>query len=204
MAFVQDINARVRSVPPVAIYMVGAVPALWLFAQAAMGWLGADPVKALERGLGLWALKLIVAGLCITPLRRFAGVNLVGWRRAVGVLAFSYLVLHLLSWVVLDMGLLWGQVLADIARRPYVTMGMAGFLMLLPLAATSNNLAVRRLGATRWRKLHRLVYPAALAGAVHYIWLVKAWPVGPFVYLAAILVLLALRVAHRQPVRVLA
>lgn len=203
MTLAQEINTRVRPVPPVAIYIVGAVPAAWLFAQAVLGWLGADPVKGLERGLGLWALKLIVAGLCITPLRRFAGVNLIKFRRAVGVLAFSYVVLHLLTWVVLDMGLLWGQMLADIAKRPYVTMGMAGFLMLLPLAVTSNNLSVRRLGGARWQKLHRLVYPAALAGAIHYIWLVKAWPVEPFAYLAAILALLSLRVM-RKPARVTA
>lgn len=193
MGLAERINAAARRVPPYTIYMAGLLPVLWLFWQGAAGALGADPVKAIERELGETALQLLVAGLCITPLRRFAGVNLLKFRRAVGLTAFGYVLVHFLTWLVLDMGLLVDQALADIVKRPYVTAGMAGFVMLVPLAFTSNDRAVRGLGAARWRALHRLVYPAALAGAVHYLWLVKSWPLEPFLYLGAILILLALR-----------
>jgi sulfoxide reductase heme-binding subunit YedZ len=193
MGVVERINALARRVPACTIYMGGLAPVLWLFWQGAAGGLGADPVKAIERELGETALQLLVAGLCITPLRRLAGVNLLKFRRALGLTAFGYVLVHFLTWVVLDMGLLLGQALADIVKRPYVTVGMAGLVLLLPLALTSNDWSVRRLGAARWRKLHRLVYAAALAGAVHYLWLVKSWPLEPFLYLGAILFLLALR-----------
>ncbi len=174
------------------------LPAIWLFWLALTGGLGVEPVGALERALGEKALQLIVLGLAITPLRRFAGVNLLKFRRAIGLSAFFYVVLHLMAWVVLDMGLLWSQMGADILKRPYVTIGMAGFLLLIPLALTSNNWSVRRLGAQAWGRLHKLTYLAALAGGVHYLWLVKAWPVEPFVYLAAILGLLALRTVQTR------
>jgi sulfoxide reductase heme-binding subunit YedZ len=170
--------------------------------QGATGALGVDPVKEIEHRLGLWALKLLILGLCITPLRRFAGLNLVKFRRAIGVSAFCFAMLHLLSWLVLDMGLLWRQALADIAKRPYITIGMAAFLLLVPLAVTSNNWSIRRLGVWRWQRIHMLVYPAVLVGAVHYLWLVKAWPLEPFVYLGVTILLLAVRaIPRRRPHR---
>ncbi|MCY1128767.1 protein-methionine-sulfoxide reductase heme-binding subunit MsrQ [Frigidibacter sp. RF13] len=193
MGPVQRINGWLRAVPAWTLYVAGALPPAWLFYLAAIGRLGADPVKGLERQMGEWALMLMVAVLAVTPLRRFLGLNLLKFRRAMGLLAFFYVLGHFLVWALLDMGLLWSQILADIVKRPYVTIGMAGLLMLVPLAVTSNNRSIRRLGAARWQKLHRLTYPAALAGAVHYIWLVKSWPLEPFVYLALILLLLAAR-----------
>lgn len=193
------VNAQARRVPTWPVYALGALIPAWLFWQGVTGGLGADPVKGLERELGLLGLKLIVAGLCITPLRRHAGVNLLKFRRAIGLLAFFYILLHFLTWVGLDMGLQLSQALGDIFKRPYVTIGMAGLLLLLPLAVTSNNWSVRRLGAGRWQKLHRLTYAAALAGAVHYLWLVKAWPLEPFLYLLAILGLLSLRLRQKRP-----
>ena len=192
------INAAARRVPPGAIYALALLPLAWLVGAAATGGLGIDPVKEMEHRLGLWGLQLLVAGLCVTPLRRFAGVNLIRFRRAIGLVAFAYILLHLLVWLVLDMGLLWEQALKDIVKRPYVTMGMAGFAALVPLAATSNDGSLRRLGPVRWRRLHRLTYLAALAGGVHYLWLVKSWPLEPFLYLGAILALLGLRVLPRR------
>lgn len=192
------VNAQARRVPTWPVYALGALIPAWLFWQGVTGGLGADPVKGLERELGLLGLKLIVAGLCITPLRRHAGVNLLKFRRAIGLLAFFYILLHFLTWVGLDMGLQLSQALGDIFKRPYVTIGMAGLLLLLPLAVTSNNWSVRQLGAVRWQKLHRLTYAAALAGAVHYIWLVKSWPLEPFLYLVAILGLLSLRLRQKR------
>lgn len=187
-----------RPVPAWTLYVAGALPVLWLVWAAGTGGLGIDPVKEMEHRLGLWGLQLLVAGLCVTPLRRFAGVNLIRFRRAIGLVAFAYIFLHLLVWLVLDMGMLWDQTLKDIAKRPYVTMGMAGFAALVPLALTSNDWSLRRLGAARWRRLHRLTYFAVLAGGVHYLWLVKAWPLEPFLYLGAILALLGLRMVPRR------
>ncbi|MGB3147199.1 MAG: protein-methionine-sulfoxide reductase heme-binding subunit MsrQ [Paracoccaceae bacterium] len=197
MAALASINKVLRLVPPPVIYGAGLAWSAWLFWQATTGALGVDPVKGLEHALGKQGLQLLLAGLCITPLRRFAGVNLLRFRRAVGLTAFYYIILHFLSWLVLDMGLLFSQALGDIAKRPYVTIGMASLLLLLPLAVTSNDWMVRRLGALRWQRLHRLTYPAVILGALHYVWLVKAWPLEPFVYLGLALGLVALRL--RRP-----
>ncbi len=198
MHLADAVNRSLRRVPAWPIYIVGAVLPLWLLWQAVTGGLGVDPVRTIEHTLGLWALKLIVAVLAVTPLRRFAGINLIRYRRAIGLVAFSYVVLHLLAWIVLDMGLLWAQALKDIAKRPYVTLGMTGLVLMIPLAVTSNDWAVRQLGGVRWRQLHRLTYPAALAGAIHYLWLVKTWQVAPVLYFLAVLALLGLRVIPRK------
>lgn len=189
---VDRVNGLARKVPTWAVYIVLLLPVGWMVWKAQAGMLGADPVKALEHELGETALQLLIAGLAITPLRRFAGLNLLRFRRAVGVVAFLYVALHLAVWVALDMSLLWGQMWADVIKRPYITIGMAGFLLLVPLAATSNNWSVRRLGPA-WRRLHKLVYAAALLGALHFVWLVKGIQIEPLLYLATILTLLALR-----------
>ena len=179
--------------------MLGPLPALWWVWQGFTGGLGVEPIKALEHELGLFALKLLVAVLAVTPLRRFAGVALIKYRRALGVMCFVYVVLHLLVWLGLDVqipALIW----ADIVKRPYITIGMAAFALLIPLAATSNNWSVRKLGR-RWRSLHKLTYPAVLLGAVHFILLRKGFQLEPLVYLAIILALLGLRYlpARRKP-----
>lgn len=189
----EALNGWLRRLPAWPIYIVGPLPAVFLFWQGVTGTLGPDPVKAIEHQTGLYALQLIIAGLAVTPLRRFAGVNLLKFRRAIGIMAFVYVSLHLLTWVVLDMGLYLTQALGDVIKRPYITLGMTAFLMLVPLVATSNDRAFRRLGAQHWRKLHRLTYPAAVLAAVHFVWLVKAWPLEPFLYLGAVPGLLALR-----------
>ena len=184
---------RQPTVPDWPLYPLGFIPAVWLFIQAVTDNLGADPAKALERGLGEWALRLIILGLAITPLRQVAGINWVRYRRAIGLLAFFYVLLHLITYMVLDQGLDWAAIGADILRRPYITIGMLGFLLLLPLALTSTNAMIRRLGGVRWRRLHRLVYPAAFAGAAHYLLLVKSWPLEPIIYALIVLALLVWR-----------
>ena len=189
----QTINQRLRRVPAWPVYLVGAVPFALIVLQIVSGDLGADPVKTIERALGAWGLKFIVAGLCVTPLRWATGISLIKYRRAIGLLAFFYVALHLTTWVVLDLQFRWAEIGADLTKRPYIIIGMIGFLALLPLAVTSNNLSVRRMGAAAWQKLHRLTYVAALAGAIHYMMLVKAWPLEPMLYLGAVLVLLAVR-----------
>ncbi|WP_299735444.1 protein-methionine-sulfoxide reductase heme-binding subunit MsrQ [uncultured Roseobacter sp.] len=191
MTVVDHINAFARRVPTWGLYILCLLPVPWLLYLAQTGGLGREPIKALEHELGEIALQLLIIGLTITPLRRLLGVNLLKFRRALGLLAFTYVALHLLVWLVLDVGIL-SQIWADIIKRPYITIGMAGFILLLPLAVTSNNWSVRKLGAG-WRKLHRLSYLAVLLGGVHYIMLTKTWAAEPLLYMAAILGLLALR-----------
>ncbi len=187
----QAINQGARRVPTWVLYIVGAVPPIWLFIAGLTGGLGVDPVKAMEHQMGEWALWLLIAGLCITPLRRFAGINLLRFRRAIGLLAFFYIVGHLLVWLVLDVQIL-SQIWRDILKRPYITIGMAAFVLLIPLAVTSNNFSIRKMGA-RWRQLHKLVYLAAVLGAVHFVMLVKGFQYEPLIYLGVVLALLALR-----------
>lgn len=189
----QRINGALRVVPAWVLYPLGLLPVIWLFWQGAAGSLGADPVKAVERELGLLGLQLIVAGLCISPLRWVTGINLIRYRRAVGLVAFFYVALHLAVWVVLDLQLRWGEIWGDISKRPYIIVGFAGFLALVPLAVTSNNLSIRKLGPKTWQAIHRLTYLAAIAGAVHFLWLVKAWPVEPILYLSAVVLLVGWR-----------
>lgn len=191
MALVETLNSTLRRVPVWPVYVLGLVPMVWLFWQGATGGLGPEPIKALEHRYGLIGLQLLVAGLCVSPLRRFAGINLIRFRRAVGLLAFFYVAAHLLVWLALDLRsvtLIW----QDIVKRPYITIGMLGFLCLVPLALTSNNWSVRRLGP-RWRRLHRLTYVAVPLGAVHFVMLAKGWQLEPLAYLAGVLGLLALR-----------
>ncbi|MGR3616999.1 MAG: protein-methionine-sulfoxide reductase heme-binding subunit MsrQ [Paracoccaceae bacterium] len=185
------VNAFLRRVPSWILYPAGVLPAVWLFYLGLTGGLGVDPVKALEHEYGKLALQLLLAGLAITPLRRIAGLNFIKFRRAIGLLAFFYVTCHLMVWLFLDVQLI-GQIWADIVKRPYITIGMLGFAALLPLAITSNNRSVRRLGP-RWRKLHQLTYAAVLLGAVHYLMLVKGFQLEPLLYLGIAISLLALR-----------
>ena len=191
-------NRAARRVPVWTVYVGLMLPAPWLFWQAATGGLGFEPIEALEHRLGEFALQLLIAGLAVTPLRRFAGVNLLRFRRALGLACFFYLCLHLLVWLLLDVQDP-ARIVADILKRPYITVGMAGFALLVPLAVTSTDRAVRRLGP-RWRRLHRLVYPAALLGGLHYAMLAKGFQPAPLVYLGMILALLALRMKARRRV----
>ena len=200
MDIVGNLNSAFREIPAWTIYVVGAVWASWLFYLGLTGGLGAEPINALEREYGEVALKLMVVGLVVTPLRKYTGVNLLKFRRAIGVTAFFFVLAHFSVWAVLDIGSL-GRVWADILKRPYVTIGMASFLMLIPLAITSNNTMVKRLGAASWRQLHKLTYPAALLGAIHYIWLVKGFQIEPLVYLSIILGLLTVRCKASQRLR---
>lgn len=180
-----------------AIYVAGMLPAVWYLTLGLMDQLGADPQKSLERLLGLWALRFLILCLAITPLRRLGGPNLVRYRRAVGLLAFYYAALHLLVYLVLDQGLDFPSIWADIVKRPYITVGMLAFAILAPLAATSNAPMIRRLGGATWQRLHRAVYVAAAAAAVHFVMVVKAWPPEPLIYASLVAALLLVRLYFR-------
>jgi methionine sulfoxide reductase heme-binding subunit len=189
---IQTLNAALRKVPPWTLYVAGAGWAAWLFWLGLTGGLGVEPITKLEHRYGELAINLLVAGLAVTPLRRHLGLNLMPFRRAIGVLTFFFLLAHVLVWAVLDVQTL-SRVWADILERPYITIGMAGFVLLIPLGLTSNDWSVRRLGGAAWRRLHKLVYPAAILGALHYIWLAKGFQFEPLLYMGAILALLAAR-----------
>lgn len=196
---IDRVNGLARKVPNWAVYAIYAAPAPVFFYMAATGRMGAEPISALQREYGAIALQLLIIGLCISPLRRHLRVNLLKFRRAFGLLAFFYVLLHLLVWAVLDVQSL-ERVWADVVKRPYITIGMTAFVLMLPLVVTSNNRAVRWLGP-RWRRLHRLTYAVVLLGAVHFIWLRKGVQIEPLAYLVVIMALLALRVDFRRLMR---
>jgi sulfoxide reductase heme-binding subunit YedZ len=185
------VNTVTRKLPTWPVYLLGALYPVWLLYQGLTGGLGVDPVKVMEHSLGEAGLQLLILGLVVTPLRKFTGITLLKFRRSIGLLAFFYIFLHLLVWLVLDVQIL-SQIWADILKRPYITIGMAGFVLMLPLVVTSNNWSVRRLGR-RWNRLHKLTYGVALLGGLHFVMLVKGFQIEPLVYAAVILVLLALR-----------
>jgi sulfoxide reductase heme-binding subunit YedZ len=195
------INQLLRKVPTWLVYIVGLIPVPLFLYLAQTGGLGREPIKALEHELGELALKLIIVGLAITPLRKVVGLNLIKFSRSIGVLAFTYVALHLLVWLVLDVGIL-SQIWADILKRPYITIGMVGFVVMIPLAVTSNNWSVKRLGG-KWRRLHQLTYVAAALGGLHFIMIAKGIQLEPLIYMAVILSLLAYRLPMfaRKPAR---
>jgi sulfoxide reductase heme-binding subunit YedZ len=160
--------------------------------------LGPNPVEALIHSLGSWGLRLLLLTLCVRPAAMLLHQpRLMRLRRTIGLFAFAYLALHFLSWLVIDRALDLPGIVADLAKRPYVTVGFTALLLLLPLAVTSTDAWMRRLGG-RWQTLHRLVYPAALLGCLHFLWLVKADWREPALYLALLAVLMAWRWRRRS------
>ena len=194
MSTVRAINNALCRVPVWPFYILGFIPMAWELYLAVTNQLGADPVKALEHSLGLTALQLIIATLCVTPLCHFTKINLVRFRRMIGLMAFYYALAHFAVYLFLDLQLLWGQIWDDLIKRPYIMLGTFSLVTMLPLALTSNNRVRRKMGPLRWRKLHWLVYPCAAAAAAHYVWLVKSWPMQPLVYAGIVAALLAWRV----------
>jgi sulfoxide reductase heme-binding subunit YedZ len=189
-----------RFVKP-ALFLLCSLPLAWIAARAfelgGLG-LGANPIDELQDRLGEWGLRLLLATLCVTPLAvSLRKPWLLGVRRMLGLFAFTYLVLHFLTWLVLDQWFDLAAIAADIAKRPYITVGFTAFLLLVPLAVTSTAGWMRRLGR-RWHRLHRLVYPAAILGCAHFWWQVKADWREPAAYAAVLLVLLGWRVRRAR------
>ena len=193
----RSINGALRRVPTWPVYLIGALPPFWYLYLGFTGGLGVEPIKELEHRLGLLGLQMLIATLAVTPLRRFTGISLLKYRRALGLLAFYYITCHLLVWLVLDVQIL-DEIWADIVKRPYITIGMAGFVLLIPLALTSNNLSVRKMGPMAWKRLHQLFYVAAILGSLHYVMLVKGWQIEPLLYMGAIIGLLVMRIEVRR------
>ena len=186
--------------PTWAVYLVLMLPGIWTTALAFTGGLGADPARTLEHTLGIWALRLLLVGLAVTPLRQITGLTLVRFRRVIGLAAFTYVTMHLLTYLVFDIGLEWNTLVRDILRRPYITIGMLAFVLLVPLAITSTNAMIRKLGPKAWNRLHKLVYLTAILGAVHYLLLLKTIQITPLIYLGIGVVLVGWRfLPSRKP-----
>ena len=189
------LSPRGREISIWLLYALGFIPGLWGFYQGATGQIAGDPVRVFEHLLGLWALRFLCLGLAVTPLRDLAGINLIAWRRALGLLAFWYVLAHFTVYLTLDRGLQFGTILADIAKRPYITLGMAGLLMLVPLAITSNRWSIQRLGS-RWNKLHKLVYPILIVSVLHYALSLKSITAEPVFYIVTATLLLGYRLVR--------
>jgi methionine sulfoxide reductase heme-binding subunit len=158
---------------------------------------GSNPIKAGEHFYGQWTLRFLVATLSITPLRSLLGLPWLGrHRRRLGLFAFAYLMLHWLTYALLDVQLDWGELKTDLAKRPYIMVGMLALVLMVPLAATSSAAAIRRLGGVLWSRLHRLVYLVATLGVVHYWMSVKRDITGPLAYAAVFAVLFVHRIAR--------
>jgi sulfoxide reductase heme-binding subunit YedZ len=190
------------------VWLAALAPLAGLIGRFLTDSLGANPIDFVTDTLGRWTLRILLASLAMTPLRILTGW---GWpitlRRLLGLFAFAYAVMHFSVWVVLDFFFDWELMAADIVKRPYITVGMTALLLLTPLAATSTAGMIRRLGGRGWRRLHRLVYVAAILGVVHYLWLAKVGVRTPWIYAAVLALLLGIRVVDavrrrsRRPVR---
>lgn len=187
------------SLAKIALFPIALLPAAVLVWQTVFGDLGPDPVAQIVHETGAWTLRFLLITLAVTPLRKLSGWNvLIRFRRMLGLYAFFYATLHFSSYLLLDLGAYWPQLLTDIVKRPYITVGFTAWLLLVPLAITSTNAMMRRLGK-RWQTLHRLSYVIAALGVLHFIWLVKADLTEPLIYAGILVALLLARWFKLKP-----
>ncbi|MEJ2553005.1 MAG: sulfoxide reductase heme-binding subunit YedZ [Gammaproteobacteria bacterium] len=192
-----ETQSMTRIIKPV-IFILCLVPFATLVWDAFTHHLGANPVETLNHRTGIWTLRFLLLTLTITPLRRLTGKNiLIRLRRMLGLYAFFYAFMHFLTWLVFDHFFDVPEIVKDIVKRPYITVGFSAFVLLIPLAVTSTKNWVKRLGS-RWAKLHQLVYVIATGGVLHYLWLVKADVRDPVIYGILLAVLLAYRAWYRR------
>jgi sulfoxide reductase heme-binding subunit YedZ len=192
-------SARAVAAIKVTVFAVALLPLARLVAGFILGRLGVNPIETITRSTGTWTLVFLLVTLTVTPLRKLTGLHwLLRLRRMLGLFAFFYVCLHFTTYVWLDQFFDWRGIVKDIAKRPFITVGFTAFVLLIPLAATSTNAMVRRLGAARWQALHRLVYVIATLGVVHYWWLVKKDVTQPAIYAGVLALLLGYRVLVRK------
>lgn len=179
----------------VAVFVLALGPFAYLLCGLFLDWLGANPAEYITRSTGDWTLRFLLITLAVTPLRKFTGWSqLARFRRMLGLYAFFYVCLHLLSYVAFDQVFDVAEILRDIAKRPFITVGFTAFVLLIPLAVTSTNAMVKRLGAQRWMKLHRLVYLIGILGVIHFWMMVKRDITEPAIYAFILALLLGYRV----------
>ena len=183
------------------LFVACSVPFCLLLYNGFTNNLTANPIKEITHFTGEWTLNLLLATLAVTPLRKITGNNsLIRYRRMLGLFTFFYACLHFSTYLVLDQFFDWNEIVLDVAKRPYITVGFTAFALLIPLAVTSTNRMVQRLG-NNWRKLHRLIYLIGALAIIHYLWLVKADLLPPIIYGVILCVLLALRSSRVKPRR---
>jgi len=177
------------------LFVSALAPSLWLVFRALTGRLSANPVEDITLTTGIWGLRFLLITLLVTPVRRLTGWNrVIQFRRMLGLFAFFYAALHLLTYLVLDQFFALDFIFKDIVKRPFITMGFIAFILMVPLAITSTKGWIRRLGR-RWQLLHRLIYISAIAAAIHFLWKVKVMEGSPVYYATAVILLLAFRIA---------
>ena len=182
-----------------ALFLACLLPAFLLWRRFDLEALGANPIEAITRNTGEWTLRFLLITLAVTPLRKLTGWHwIVRLRRMLGLFAFAYGVAHLLTYLWLDQFFDWPAIARDILKRPFITVGFAALVLMTPLAVTSNNFAIRKLGGRRWQALHRAVYAIAILGCVHFWWLVKKDVTEPLIYSLILAVLLGLRAWWRE------
>jgi methionine sulfoxide reductase heme-binding subunit len=188
------VSRRGRIALKTVVWAVCLAPLAALGYWVATDDLGANPIDAVTRHLGRWALRLLLASLSMTPLRLLSGLSWpVTLRRLLGLFAFFYVSLHFAVWLVLDHFFDWAEMGTDILKRPYITVGMTALAVLVPLAVTSTAGMVKRLGAARWRQLHRLAYVSGVLGVLHFLWLAKVGVTDPYYYAAWLALALGVR-----------
>ena len=188
-------NQKITWIARPALFLALLTPFLILVFKAFTGGLSVNPIEDVLHGTGKWGLRILLLTLTITPLRKLFGWGVVmRFRRMVGLFAFFYLVLHFSTYVGLDRFFSLSEILEDVSTRPFITVGFASLLLLVPLAVTSTNKMIKRLGGKRWTRLHRLVYPAAIGGVIHYVWAVKLDAREPTIYAIILAVLLIFRI----------
>ena len=188
----------IRRVVKPAVFVAALEPFGWLVYNAFFGDLGVNPVETITNQTGIWTLRFIVLTLALTPLRYVTGFNpLALFRRMLGLFAFFYGSLHFMTYFILDHSLEFSGVWEDVVKRPYITAGFTAFVLMIPLALTSTQGWIRRLGGKRWNLLHRLIYITAMGGVLHYFWKVKLDTTNPLYYAAVVAVLLGARVWQR-------
>ncbi|MBI3458035.1 MAG: sulfoxide reductase heme-binding subunit YedZ [Candidatus Rokubacteria bacterium] len=185
---------RARIVLKSGVWVLCLTPLALLLSRVAADDLGANPIDFVTRWLGVWTLRMLLTSLTMTPLRLLFGLSWpITLRRLLGLFAFSHAVLHFSVWIVIDHFFDWPTMGADIVKRTFITAGMGTLLVLIPLAATSTSGMVKRLGATAWRRLHRLVYLAGILAVLHFLWLAKVGRVDPFIYAGWLALVLGIR-----------
>ncbi|HQA09744.1 protein-methionine-sulfoxide reductase heme-binding subunit MsrQ [Zoogloea sp.] len=194
-------NTQLSAIKSV-LFIACLAPALLLWRGLELDTLGANPIEAITRTMGEWTLRLLLITLAVTPVRKLTGWHwIVRLRRTLGLFAFAYGVGHLLTYVWLDQFFDWEAIVKDILKRPFITVGFAALVLMTPLALTSSNYAIRKLGGRRWQSLHRAIYPIAVLGCVHFWWLVKKDVTEPLIYSLILAALLGVRAWWREQER---
>jgi sulfoxide reductase heme-binding subunit YedZ len=187
-------NRLKRRLLTACVFLACLMPFILLLAKGAMGDLGPNPVSDITQDTGVWTFRFLLITLCVTPLRKLTSWSeVIKFRRMLGLFAFFYGFFHLMTYLLLDQSFSIPDIIQDVVKRPFITAGTAGFVLMIPLAITSTRKWISRLGGKRWQLLHRLVYVSSAAGAVHYLWLVKADITRPVRYSILLSVLLAYR-----------